>query len=395
MTGNDQSPVPSALAQSRATGVFWCGLGWAVKVLGLTVGWAAIFVVEAKWPGGDKHAYQPLMDLVISVLVLIGYGISRVGGKQELRGRRHLAPVLASPRQLPDRSFVLYLRSFTDDSSRAETEVLMWPGPMGVILNLTASRQTQEEQLAAALSAAGPVVALGRPGDRLPGLGACRMYVPDDGWRETIVDLLRRARLVVMVLGPGRNLEWELVQAVRIVPPERLALFVFMPSASYPGIRKVISRAFAREARQLRRQTGEDWSPPALPEYPRGVNRLDAGWMIAFDQAWVSSSSVLPGSNVYVEYPLPTLVGAFRVSVSRAMQRVFRRLSLLDGKEIPDRSSAQKWRYLPAALFPFVGSGAALVIWGYAGIGASLIFLSGFILFGVAIVVITELRRLP
>jgi hypothetical protein len=46
--------------------------------------------------------------------------------------------------------------------------------------NLLLSGLTQEEQLVEALKPAGPVVAVGRPGERLPPVGARRIYLVDD-----------------------------------------------------------------------------------------------------------------------------------------------------------------------------------------------------------------------
>ena len=55
----------------------------------------------------------------------------------------------------------------------------------------------------------GPVIAIGKPGERLPQLGAARLYVDDDHWRDTIDDLMAESALVVVRAGDTPNLWWE------------------------------------------------------------------------------------------------------------------------------------------------------------------------------------------
>ncbi len=116
-------------------------------------------------------------------------------------------------------------------------------------------------------------------------------------------DLLRRARLVVIALGPGRSLEWELLQAVRAVPPDRLMLLILMSANSYADLRKKLNRAFRLEVGRLRRDTGDNWSPPVLParlSAPR--SGPSEGWFIQFGQTWIMKSSPLGNLGGYTSY---------------------------------------------------------------------------------------------
>jgi hypothetical protein len=107
------------------------------------------------------------------------------------------------------RTSVLYLRSFTEGDIAAETRGI------GTFLS---HLSTEEEQLAAAVEVVGPLVAIGRPGDKLPQLGALRLYVPDEEWQATVTTLLTRARLVILrVARDTPRLRWELEQAARLV----------------------------------------------------------------------------------------------------------------------------------------------------------------------------------
>ena len=85
---------------------------------------------------------------------------------------------------------------------------------------------TEEEHLGKVLSQIGPFVAVGRPGEAVPAVGAARVYLGDAEWQSTVEDLLRTARLVLIRTGRTTGLEWELARAVRLVPPERLVLVV-------------------------------------------------------------------------------------------------------------------------------------------------------------------------
>jgi len=51
------------------------------------------------------------------------------------------------------------------------------------------------------LSLCGPVIAIGRPGEATPPLGAFRFWVHNDNWKKVVEQLLEEARYVVMVMG--------------------------------------------------------------------------------------------------------------------------------------------------------------------------------------------------
>jgi hypothetical protein len=112
----------------------------------------------------------------------------------------------ASPEALP----VLYLRSFSDDARASKT--------VGML--------TEEEQLVEALLPFGPVLAVGRPGESLPEVGATRLYLSDDEWQERVARMMSEAILVVIRTGASHGLAWEVDTAVRAVAPQSLLLIV-------------------------------------------------------------------------------------------------------------------------------------------------------------------------
>ena len=63
------------------------------------------------------------------------------------------------------------------------------------------------------LDGIGPFVAIGDPKEKLPDLGAARLYVSDE-WREVVIELLARVSLVVMRVATTEAVRWELQQVV-------------------------------------------------------------------------------------------------------------------------------------------------------------------------------------
>ena len=117
---------------------------------------------------------------------------------RRIRARLNLA------NQVDDvRAPVVYLRSFQVDKRLSRR-----PLAIGRVI----SSRTEEEQLVEALRESGPVVAIGRPGERLPRLGAQRMYVEDAEWQQQILSWFTRAALVVIHVPakPTEGLTWEL-----------------------------------------------------------------------------------------------------------------------------------------------------------------------------------------
>ena len=84
---------------------------------------------------------------------------------------------------------------------------------------------TAEQKLVNALKKYGPVIAIGRPGELLPSLGAARFYVTDDQWQQKVADVANVSELVVWTTGTSEGLRWELSHLLEWVPTARLILF--------------------------------------------------------------------------------------------------------------------------------------------------------------------------
>ena len=152
-------------------------------------------------PGGD------LISLVaMIVFVLTGQRLIRHGKK--IRSATADAVLETDPRRP-----IVYLRSFRDDEIAAKFA----PQPKVA---------TEEEMLTTVLAEIGPVIAIGRPGEPSPQIGAARFYVEDDRWQRRVNELVCTAQLVVARAGDTQGLRWELEQVVQQVPPTRFLLIV-------------------------------------------------------------------------------------------------------------------------------------------------------------------------
>ncbi|SFM56292.1 hypothetical protein SAMN05421805_101715 [Saccharopolyspora antimicrobica] len=98
----------------------------------------------------------------------------------------------------------------------------------------------------------GRMVALGKPGDRLPRTGAERAYATDEQWQDEILAALDRANLVLLAAGPGQSLEWEVRQVVARGAPGRLAVVITRDQHQYEDFRNSVGHLF----------------PKGLPEHP-------------------------------------------------------------------------------------------------------------------------------
>jgi hypothetical protein len=117
---------------------------------------------------------------------------------------------------------VVYIRSFKDDDlivaaksriAKWHTNIFLWTAAVSI-----------EQELALIMNRVGPVVAIGKPGEPLPELGAARLYVGDDQWQAKITEMMKRSRLVIIRGGTTANLWWEIEQAARVLPLRKLLI---------------------------------------------------------------------------------------------------------------------------------------------------------------------------
>ncbi|MFI1168148.1 hypothetical protein ACH4UM_32290 [Streptomyces sp. NPDC020801] len=241
------------------------------------------------------------------ILAMMGVSALNQSRKLFLRGRRHLKLPIASPNVLRPGSYVLYLRSFEDDKARTALQKQLFdhlgtgPDATGGLIGLVTSSRDEEEHIADALRPVGPMVAVGAPGEILPFAGAVRMYLPKTSWHQPVRQLMERARLVTLTLGSSAGTMWELSEAVRILPPQRLLLFVpgMMHEEEYETIRKKHETALRALPESRRNQTWKGKTPPSLPDCASHRRFVDPViGVIHFSADWEPTFTRTPGTSL-------------------------------------------------------------------------------------------------
>jgi hypothetical protein len=153
-----------------------------------------------------------------------------------------------------DRPPIVYLRSFQDDGM---TKAGWWSTLSDATRLL--SKKTLEERLITVLGRYGPVVAIGRPGEDVPELGAARVYVGDDHWKDLITDLLsERGAVALLRAGETQGLRWELRKVGKMLSPGQFLLFLPFALTGTRATRDARYAAF--------REWANECFPAELPE---------------------------------------------------------------------------------------------------------------------------------
>lgn len=122
-----------------------------------------------------------------------------------------------------DGPFILYLRAFSADETT------------GRALSWINGEKSEEEETVSALSDIADIYAIGNPKDRKMPLGAKRVYVDDENWKSAVVELAKKAELIVLRLGATSNFWWEVEMALSTIPVQRL-LFIVPTSQSFSQV---------------------------------------------------------------------------------------------------------------------------------------------------------------
>jgi len=215
----------------------------ALAITSIILGWSKVFTFTG-YHSGLQQITQ--VGTMIFSVCIVGRGQSLLRRYlRQLRARNAEAEIESDPRRRP----IFYLRSFSLELWDRPTvgELLFGPSP------------TYEEELVNVLRRSGPVIAIGRPDERLPRLGAARFYVSDDLWKQKVADVASVSQLVVWTTGVTEGLRWEIGHLLRSIPRKNLLLW------AHPHLLGV--SAARREAEWSRfRATLGDVFPKPLPE---------------------------------------------------------------------------------------------------------------------------------
>lgn len=196
----------------------------------------------------------------------VGAAIAVVMAAMWWAGRSLTAPTVEQLLQRDKRPPVLYLRSFRLDEKldrsvqhRLEKIVPRWLSlcmmPVDLLCECidrlpgmkAVNRWTgdgMEETVVASLAKIGPVIAIGKPGDKLAPPGAAREYLGDDEWQQRVIQRLHQSALVVMQPGVSGQVVWEINTALNFIDPRRLILLFWQTSDD--GYREFVRSAAGR-----------------------------------------------------------------------------------------------------------------------------------------------------
>lgn len=238
---------------------------------------------------------------------LLGPLVMIAGLLLHFRGRRQVAKARAeasdSPLRHPAKT-VLYLRSFQSD-------------PSTLLKKLGSGFTTEEEQLADVLRPIGELIAIGRPGERLPVPGAARLYVSDSEWQSAILDHMSSARLVVLRAGPGHGLFWELREALSDLPPSKFVILVLnMKASDYRDFATEVWDSLRLQLPAL--ESNSLWK--GLVDF-REPSRVTSG-LVRFSNDWTAEFLLIPFKTVRLGY------NDLRAPLNEALQPVFASLGV-------------------------------------------------------------------
>lgn len=146
--------------------------------------------------------WVPLIVMAFACGMVLALVSTSARESRRLNQRDATAPVAGST------GHVLYLRAFREDDNDLRTMEGL----------------RREEYLEQVFREIGPMLAVGKPGEVRPPLGAQRVYFDDDEWQREVLGLIQGARMIVVAADITDGLRWELQQLVAHAQPHRVVV---------------------------------------------------------------------------------------------------------------------------------------------------------------------------
>ena len=160
--------------------------------------------------------------LVGPIVVLVLLSVVTVGALQLFRWGLQIARARSAQWTIDAKEFTLLGVSFLDDALVLQ--------PTSLLSRFYKANARLEEVAGRQLHFFGALIAVGKPAEKLPPLGAFRVYLQEDEWQETVVKWLGQARSIVMVVGLTPWVSWELASIRELGVVSKL--FALMPPGS-------------------------------------------------------------------------------------------------------------------------------------------------------------------
>ncbi len=134
----------------------------------------------------------------VCIAFIMGYAFK----KHKKYKRKNLEIIHFEDIMHSEEPFILFLRAFDDDSRGRATPVSLFT------LNVQQLASFEEE----ISSEVKPhkFIAVGKPQEEFPELGAFRMYVDHDSWKDQVFQLIKKAHLIIIKPSFSEGLNWEI-----------------------------------------------------------------------------------------------------------------------------------------------------------------------------------------
>lgn len=159
-----------------------------------------------------------ILNIGISVMAVLNpfsiayYQLFDTIGRYGKRFRVNAPEALRNDLRAP----IFYFRSFYHESIDRGNTGLFGKEPK------LYEKANDDEVLALALRDIGLLVSVGNPSDKIPPLGAIRLYFKEHEWQEQVQRLAAISQFVIMQPGYTEGTEWEMHMLRDVLPPEKL-----------------------------------------------------------------------------------------------------------------------------------------------------------------------------
>jgi hypothetical protein len=187
------------------------------------------------------NSFKDTLSLFDLSTMLLALACMTVGAVTSYYGRQLAARTAKDALAEDSRPPIVYLRSFKDDNNKT-----IFLGILEVIQFFNQGydwSETHEESLANVFSKYGPFVAIGKPGEALPTLGAARIYAGAAEWKKLALEWIGSAMLVIVRLGRTEGVWWEATTVLAGVGTKRLLFELpwFSRKAAYARLQKAFA----------------------------------------------------------------------------------------------------------------------------------------------------------
>ncbi len=241
----------------------------------LGLGTLGILIKMATKPSMGSASVVPLMVIGVITICVFLYLVHQLRLSSEKSKRIRKAQGALTDGRRP----LLLLRSFTEDREAIQNDSTQFAsrvttGMIGALGSGTGyapgnEETTFEDYLEQLFVVAGPTVAIGRPGEKLPPPGFSRLYVSHETWQDCVKELLRICHRVVVIMSEiaeDTGLVWELQRIFELSDPEKVML--------------ILPPAMKEKAAKKRWEGCRRFSNDKMPEYTGGAVavRFEADW---------------------------------------------------------------------------------------------------------------------